>query len=52
MVVDSMVGQLVRPDWPVGGSALIGQLAGIVHSVIPGGTPGHDLGIAGDTTWA
>ena len=52
MVVDSMVGQLVRPDWPVGGSALIGQLAGIVHSVSPGVTPGHDLGMARDTTWA
>ena len=36
MVVDSMVGQLVRPDWLVSGSALIGQLAGIVHSVSPG----------------
>ena len=50
MVVDSMVGQLVRPDWPVGGLALIGQLVGKVHSVSPGGTPGHGLGIAGDMT--
>ena len=27
MVVDSMVGQLVRPDWPVGGLVLIGQFS-------------------------